>query len=563
MAVRADGSVYIVSKASPGTPTTPGAMQALNAGISDAWIGKLSPDGSTLEWGTYVGGNTSDTPIGIAVDSDGTVVVVGETWSGDFPTTQGSVQPTIGGFPAAGKADLFVTRLAADGSRLVWSTFYGGADHDQARASALYPSGDVLVAARLWTAVPPATPGAYDTEWNSTDQALIRFSADGSKVVFQTYFSSGTISDIAFDAESNIHFGGSVGSQLPATPGAFMEQPAGGTGSDGFVAKLDAMGSQLQWATYLGGTSFDSAAGIALDAASAVYVVTQTQSSDFPVTAGAFDLTKDGSNSGAVTKLLPGGTGVVWSTYIGACCGGGTSLVRLAVDSAGNAIAVGGSNQPNFPTTPDAFQPTYIGAFSAADAHLTKFDGFGETLVYSTYFGGSGGDFGEFVGLDAGQNAYLGLETSSGNLPVTAGAYDGAYAGSTDIAVTKFELPLLPWTVLGGGLAGAVDTPNLAGAGALTPGSPARFSVRGAAPAAQASVVAGPSTANLPFKGGTLVPTPTVVLPLVTSGQGAVDLPFVWISAPPGIGLYVQVWIKDLGAANGWSATNALKMTSQ
>jgi hypothetical protein len=156
------------------------------------------------------------------------------------------------------------------------------------------------------------------------------------------------------------------------------------------------------------------------------------------------------------------------------------------------------------------------------------------------------------------------MQSTSSTIPVTPGAYDSTYGGSGDMVVAKFSgLPLAPWRVLGGGLAGSIDMPNLAGAGDLTPGSSARLSLRGGLPSANSTIVAGLSALNAPFKGGTLVPTPTVTLPLITNPAGAFDLHFNWVPAPAGIDLFVQVWIKDPGAPTGWSASNGLQMTSQ
>jgi hypothetical protein len=197
--------------------------------------------------------------------------------------------------------------------------------------------------------------------------------------------------------------------------------------------------------------------------------------------------------------------------------------------------------------------------FPQADAHLTKFDAFGESLIYSTYLGGGTTPL---VGLDAAQDPYTGIVVSSG-FPVTAGSYDTTFNGSTDTAVVKFDLDLLPWLVMAGGLKGAADTPNLAGTGKLIPSTPARLSVRGAAASAPASIIVGLAAANLPFKGGTMVPFPTLIVTLATNAQGALDLPFTWTNVPAGIYLFVQVWVKDVGAPTGFSATNALRMTSQ
>jgi hypothetical protein len=569
MHVSPDGSVYLAVRASTGgSPTTPGAFQELSPGGANAWAGKLSPDGSTLEWATFVGGAATEVAVGVHVDDDGTVVVTGRTHSTDFPVTPGCLQAA-----KSGNSDLFAVRLSADGSQLLWGTYYGGTDSDFEGTSALTPSGDVLLAfepGALFGMPPPATPGAFDTVFDPFEQMLACISADGTELVFATYFSSAMIHHITFDAQSNILFTGRVFPNeilVPTTLGVLKESLAPGDNGDSFIAKLVPSGSQLLWATYFGGDegSADGIAGIAVDPAGAIYVAGSTDSDDFPVTAGAFDSQLAPSVTGGyVAKLLPNATGLVWSTLISACCGGVSSQKGLVVDSAGNPIAVGSSSEPNYPVTPDAFQPNFVGGpGSSGDAHITKFDAFGETLVYSTYFGGNGGESCELAGLDAGQHLYFALDEGSTDLPATPAAYDQTYNGGFDTFVAKFSLPLAPWLVLAGGTIGAVDVPNLAGRGALTPGTPARLSVRGAAASAPASIIVGLTAANLPFKGGTLVPTPTLIVPLATNVQGALDLPFTWVSVPAGINLFVQVWIKDPGAPNGFSATNALRMTSQ
>jgi len=429
---------------------------------------------------------------------------------------------------------------------------------------ALFPNGDVLVAGDFDVPGAPATPGAFDTVFDTGDYFLARVSADGTHLVFQTYF-NGAINDVVCDEDNGIVLAGSADEGLPTTRGAFKETLAPGDLGDAFVAKMDSMGSQVFWATFLGGMAADTIYGLAVDAAGAIYVAGLTDSDDFPVTPGAFDTTPstDDPDDGFAAKLFPGGSGLVWATYLSACCGGSTSQRDIAVDTAGNVISVGSSNEANFPTTPDALQPTYIGGFPISDANLTKFDAFGETLVYSTYFGGTSSDKSPVITLDAAQDPVIALQSSSGNIPITNGAYDTTYAGGTDTVVAKFDLELLPWLVMGGGLAGSADTPNLAGGGALTPGSPGKLSVRGAAALAPASIVAGASEANLAFKGGTVVPFPAFILTLATDGQGALDLPFTWVSVPAGISIWVQVWIKDAGAPTGYAATNALRMTSQ
>ncbi|HEX5009388.1 MAG TPA: SBBP repeat-containing protein [Planctomycetota bacterium] len=567
MAVGADGGVYLTCRSTSPSPTTHGSAQPLLGGATDAWIGELASGGASLLWGTYVGGSDAETPIGVDVDEDGTVVVAGVTSSTDFPTTPGVLEPFNAGVP--NNQAFFATRLSADGSTFVWSTYYGGPDNKVLWASALMPSGNVLLAGESDTVNPPATPGAFDTSFDPGDQLIACLSADGSRLVFQTYFKASSISDIAFDADSQIVFCGQILAQdapLPATPGAFKTVMPPGSNNEAYVAKLDTTGTQLLWATYLGGDEGDdSAIGLAVDAASAVYLDGLTTSDDFPVTPSAFAMALTEPGDGFVTKLLPNGSGLVWSTYLGASAPSGTSLMKdVAVDTAGNAIVVGESNVSGFPTTPDAFQSMLIGPTPASDCHLTKLDAFGESLVYSTWFGGNSTDYLSRVGLDIAQQPYLGCLSSSTNIPVTTGAYDGTYGGGGgDMVVAKFSLPLFPWKVLGGGLKGAADTTSLAGSGALTTGSPARISARGAKPSAAAILVAGLSEIDAPFKGGVLVPAADLLLPVVTNAQGALDLLFTWPSVPPGIDLTTQIWIHDLGAIHDWSASNALQLTAQ
>jgi len=230
------------------------------------------------------------------------------------------------------------------------------------------------------------------------------------------------------------------------------------------------------------------------------------------------------------------------------------------VDAAGCPIVAGSSNQANFPVTPDAYQPHFIGTSPSGDLHITKLDPFGASLIYSTYFGGTGNDSQPRMGLDSDDQLHIAFWSSSSNLPVTPGAFQDFKGGSVDIAAMKFSIPVAPWTVLGGGLKGSQDVPNLAGGGTLLPGSTTRLSLRGGAPSSLAMLVAGVPALNAPLKGGTLVPAPLVQLALPLNSQGQLDLVFPWPSVPSGVQLYLQVWNQDTGAPESWSASNALEL---
>lgn len=561
MAVDPSGATYLACRATASLPTTPNSYQTSNVDINDNWVGKLSPDGSTLIWATYLGGDGSDGPNGLELDSDGTVVVFGSSHSTDFPTTPGALQTS-----PLGDGKAFVSRLSPDGSSLIWSTYFGESGRLDTRCSALFPNGDVLIAVEPETEIPPSTTGAFDTTFVLGKQILARIAADGSHVVFQTYFQTSRILDMVIDEDENIYFGGNiynVDGPLPATPGAFMPAPSS-TKTEAYVVKMRGDGASLAWATYLGGANnSETVWAIDIDAARAVYVCGQTASNDFPTTAGAFSNVMAGPHDGFVTKILPGGSGLVWSTYIGSCCGGGGYEEDLTVDVAGNVVTVGFSNEPNHPTTPDAFQPHYIGPFPDSDSHMTKFDAFGTTLVYSTWLAGTGTDYNSKVELSNLHDPILVLQSYSTNFPVTPGAYDSTANGSNDVVVAKFDLTLLPWRVVAGGKPGAKDWPNLAGAGPLTPGSMNRIKLVGAPSMTPAVLFVGFAELHAPVLGGTFVPTPDLILPISTDGSGGIDLPFQWPNVPTGITLSLQVWVADLAAAGGWTASNALRMIAQ
>ena len=206
----------------------------------------------------------------------------------------------------------------------------------------------------------------------------------------------------------------------------------------------------LLYSTYLGGNSSDIGNPVAVDAAGSAYVTGETNSDDFPTTAGAFDRARNGTDA-FVTKLNPAGTGLVYSTFLG---GGSTDRGRgIAVDGAGSAYVTGMTESNNFPVTPGAFDTGRNGI----DAFMTKLNATGTApLLYSTFLGGSGTDQGFSIAVDGSGSAYITGETESSNFPTTTGAFDTTQNG-VDAFVTKLNptlvgaLSLVYSTHLGGG----------------------------------------------------------------------------------------------------------------
>jgi len=188
----------------------------------------------------------------------------------------------------------------------------------------------------------------------------------------------------------------------------------------------------LSYATYLGGTGGDVAYGIAVDGSGDAYVTGSTASSNFPV-ASAEQTAYAGGGDVFVTKLNPTGSAPVYSTYLG---GSGPDVGSgIVVDSSGAAYVVGTTSSTNFPTTTNAYQSAYAGN---GDAFILKLSPTGSALVYSSYLGGTGADFGQAIAVDSSGNAYVAGSTGSTDFP-TVNPLQVGNVGSSDAFVTKIN----------------------------------------------------------------------------------------------------------------------------
>ncbi len=374
-----------------------------------------------LPFSSYLGGSGTDAGHSIAVDSQGNTYVTGSTMSTDFPTSQNAYQRNYHGL-----TDAFITKVSASGSSVVYSTYLGGSGSDAGYGVAVDSQGAAYVSGNTSSNDFPLL-NAYQTVYNGPSDAFItKLDISGQTIQYSTYFGGYSFDinrgneisySIAVDNQGDAYITGFTDSDY-AFP---IRNPLAGQNtvraSDAFVAKINtlAVGDySLVYSTLLGGTSDDQGRGIAVDSSGNVYVTGETNSNDFPVVSGSFQTTYGGNDDAFVSKLTYSAPnlGLAYSSYLGG--NGQDAGLGVAVDSNGFAY-VTGSTGGSFPTV-KAYQPNYGGG--PYDAFVTKVNGNGSVIVYSTYLGGGDWDSGQSIGIDGAGNAYIIGFTYSTNFPV-------------------------------------------------------------------------------------------------------------------------------------------------
>jgi Beta-propeller repeat len=438
IAVDATGSAYLAGyTTSANFPTRNPAQTTNRGGNGDAFVAKLNPTGSALVYSTYLGGSGQDVAYGIAVDSAGSAYVSGSTTSTDFPT-QNPEQAASGG-----AGDGFAAKLSPDGSTLDYSTYVGGTGADVANEIAVDHSGDAYVTGQTMSTNFPTQTPLQATNGGGEDAFVAKLTVAGA-LMYATYLGgSGDENSVAIDIDGagNAYVTGSTTSTN--FPTQTPEQGANGGGQDGFVAKLDAAGAALDYATYLGGTGQDAGNDIAVDSSGDAYIAGSTASTNFP-TRSPQQPASGGGGDAFVTKLSSAGTTLIYSTYLGGS--GQDDGYAVSVDAADDAVVAGATASPNFPTQNPA-QPTPGGT---GDAFVTKFSPGGSPLVYSTYLGGSGQDNAFGIALDHAGDAFVTGSSMSTNFPtlhpMQPACGDAAFCPQGDGFVTKLPFDSAPPT---------------------------------------------------------------------------------------------------------------------
>ena len=450
IAVDGVGNAYITGETSslPSSFPEVGGPFLTFTGNTDVFVAKVNPAGTALVYAGYLGGSGYDTGYGIAVDTLGNAYITGSTDTQvviPFPILIGP-DLTLNG----GGYDAFVAKVSPTGA-LLYSGYVGGNAIDRGYGIAVDSSRNAYITGETFSsqATFPDAVGP-DVSYNGSGDAFVaKVNAAGTALVYAGYI-GGASSDIGYgiavDRFNNAYITGRTFSNtttLPAFPALVGPDLTYNGGSDAFVAKVNAAGTALIYAGYIGGGDPDIGFGIAVDILGNAYVTGETRSSEatFPKKVGPYLSYNGGGSDAFVAKVNPSGSTLLYAGYIG---GKGQDYgSAIAVDSGGNAYVTGRTETivlpANFPVVvgPDL---TYNGL---DDAFITKVNAKGTGLLYSGYIGGNSFDRGWGVAVSKTGEAYITGFTSSSaaSFPRKTGPFL-THSGSDDAFVTKLDAVL-------------------------------------------------------------------------------------------------------------------------
>ncbi|CAN5427568.1 hypothetical protein BH09BAC5_BH09BAC5_02510 [soil metagenome] len=341
----------------------------------------------TLIVSTFTGSTTDNWGYTATYDNSGNIYAGGIATSLGYPTTAGAFQTTFGGGGGGGNFypfDISLTKYNATGSALLFSTYLGGSDNEQPQSIVVDNANELCVIGRTYSSNFPVTVGAYDASYNGGGDIIVtKFNPSGTALIGSTY--------------------------------------VGGTGDDGVNINADF----YTWNSLKYNYGDDGRSDINTDNAGNCYIVSNTQSSNFPVTPGAFQTTFGGGlQDGCVFKLNTNLSAMIFSSFIGG--NADDAAYSIGLNPANEIYISGGTSSANFPTTPGTLHTTFQGGM--ADGFALHLNAAGSTLLQSTFIGTNAYDQAYFIQLDQSNNIYLYGQTA-GAFPVTPGVYSNFHGG--------------------------------------------------------------------------------------------------------------------------------------
>jgi hypothetical protein len=411
-----DGNIYIA-----GYTVIKGTMLPFET-ADDSFVMKVAPDGNSLEYITYIGGDSNDKAASICVDDEGFIYITGDTFSSDFPADNvlDDTDDIV--------CDCFVLKLNPDGTTLEYSSLIGGHLEDEPHAMVIDDMNRVYVTGETNSEDFPTTPGCWDESYNGglSDCFVFRLNANGSAIEFSTFIDAeddenghSSAHDIELDSEGNIVIGGGTSTDTFPLVNAY-DDTYNGDHHDCFLLVLSSDGSSIIGSTLIGGSGGESVVALDLNVDDCIIATGTTSSSNFPIVNG-FD-TIYAYVDAFLFKMSTNCSSLLYSTYLGAEINENGNDVT--VDSHGNAYVTGWTNSEDFPTK-NAFCDTLSG--EGRDAFLTVVNQNGTRILYSTYIGGSGSDSGVSIclGPEEERLCMLGVTGSADFPTINCNAHPG------------------------------------------------------------------------------------------------------------------------------------------
>ncbi len=415
-------------------PTTLDAYHNESDALSytlDVFLLKLSPNGSTLLYSTYISGSGNEYGRSIVLDSAGNIYITGETTSTDFPTSSNALNQTKNG----GVTDAFIMKLAQNGSTILYSSYLGGSGDDDAYSIALDPLNNMYITGTTESVNFPVTSGAYDTVGKNpssfVDGFVLKLNSDGLSLNYSTYISGSsydTPKSIKVDNFGYAYISGiTYSDDFPTTSSAYDKTLTGIT--DSFVTKISLDGSALNYSTYLSlGISTADSHGLAIDQYGNAFISGNYYTSS-AMSLMVIELAANGS-----TRL----------NYKAMPAGDNTYGFAITLDNVGNVFVAGTTYGTNLQTTSDAINTT--GDVGSSDAFVIKLEP-DFTLAYSTYLGGSDADEVDAIAVNSKGHVITAGVTKSTDFPVTSGAFNTTANNNSKIDSFILSIDLQPENV--------------------------------------------------------------------------------------------------------------------
>ncbi|MFW9922489.1 MAG: SBBP repeat-containing protein [Candidatus Thorarchaeota archaeon] len=405
-------------------------FQQYFGGSFDAYVVKLSSDGQSIIFASYIGGSQGDAAVDVAIDNVGDIYVTGLTFSSNFPT-KNAYKDSL-----TGSADGFITKISSEGE-LIYSTFFGGDGGDFLYGLGFDLENDFIFTGHTSSTNYPTTISAFDTSFNGEEDCILSIlNSTGESLLYSSYF-GGSLTDMGLCGfvDNELHeviiSGLTYSADLITTVDAIQQTHGGGM--DAFISIFNLTDYSLNYSTYFGGNDTDRSFNIQYDSNKSLIFSGDTSSSNLPTTVGVLQENYQGESDGYITKLVPSRNSLSFCTYFGSDAYDFPN--DFAIDVNDNILLIGGTASTDFYITDNAYQSTLKGNI---DTFLSIIDSDGKSIVYSTFLGGSNEDEGNMLVLDSLGDVVIAGITKSSDFPV-ANSLDQSYGGSQDIFIGKFS----------------------------------------------------------------------------------------------------------------------------